>query len=167
MHRASIVVAAFLMTVLSVCANLPAQATKEAIAPAAVAKDTAAAPAPAVSAAPSTPAEATSTPASAPAKKADSQQWLLFVMVGVFVLFYVWMGRGRKKEQKKRAEMLSTLKKGDKVTTIGGVTGIVMEASADEVVIKVDEASNTKIRFARWAIRGVGEDSKAENTSKK
>ena len=30
MHRASIVVAAFLMTVLSVCANLPAQATKEA-----------------------------------------------------------------------------------------------------------------------------------------
>ena len=88
-------------------------------------------------------------------------------MVGVFVLFYVWMGRGRKKEQKKRAEMLSTLKKGDKVTTIGGVTGIVMEASADEVVIKVDEASNTKIRFARWAIRGVGEDSKAENTSKK
>jgi preprotein translocase subunit YajC len=58
--------------------------------------------------------------------------------------------------------MLGQLKKGDRIQTIGGVLGTVVEARDTEVLVKVDESSNTKIRFARSAIHRVLEDDKAE-----
>jgi len=88
--------------------------------------------------------------------------WIMLVLVGGFVLLYVWMSRGKKKEQQRRKEMLEALKKGDKITTIGGIVGTVMNVRDDEVTIKVDESSNTRMIFARWAVRGVGEAGKAE-----
>jgi preprotein translocase subunit YajC len=169
MTKAATLAAAFVMTVLSICANLPAQATQETIAPAAVQRDNAATPVAApVAGAPAAAPVPAEIPSTAPAAKKSpaDQPWMLIIMVGVFILFYVWLGRGRKKEQKKRTEMLSQLKKGDKVTTIGGIIGVATDVQAGEVVVKVDETSNTKIRFARWAIRGVGEDSKAETPQK-
>jgi preprotein translocase subunit YajC len=166
MSKAAMLVAALTMTVLSLCATLPAQSTQETIAPAAVQRDTATPPAAAPVLVEATPTTG-QAPTSKPAAKEESKPWILIVMLGGLVLVMVWSSRGRKKEQKKRTEMLSTLKKGDKITTIGGVTGTVTEVSADEVVVKVDESSNTKIRFARWAIRGVGEGSKSEISGQK
>ena len=84
------------------------------------------------------------------------QQGFIYIMLAVLVLMWVWMGRGKKKEQKKRQEMLGNLKKGDRITTIGGIVGSVIEVKPDEVVVKVDETNNTRMRFARWAIRGIG-----------
>ena len=89
----------------------------------------------------------------------------LLLIVGAFFLMYIWMGRGKRKEQQRRREMLSALKKGDKITTIGGAVGTVMEVREDEVTVKVDESGNVRMRFARWAIRGVGDLAKAENPS--
>ena len=48
--------------------------------------------------------------------------------------------------------MVQTLEKNDKVRTIGGIMGTVMEVKGDEVVLKVDEANNTKIRVISSAI---------------
>lgn len=92
--------------------------------------------------------------------------WPMILMAGLLFVMLFWMSRGKNKEAKKRAAMLSTLKKGDKITTIGGVIGTVIEIRADEVTVKVDESSNARMRFARWAIRGIGEDSKAETPGK-
>ncbi|MHC4563108.1 MAG: preprotein translocase subunit YajC [Planctomycetota bacterium] len=89
-------------------------------------------------------------------------QWFLPLMLGAFVLMYLFMGRNRRKQESKRREMLAALKKGDKVTSIGGVCGTVIEVKDDEVVVKVDETNNIRMRFARWAIRGVGDTAKAE-----
>jgi len=89
--------------------------------------------------------------------------WPLLLMIGGFFLLYIWMSRGRRKEQQRRQQMLNSLKKGDKVTTIGGIIGTVIEVRGDELTVKVDESSNTRMKFARWAIRGVGEAAKAEN----
>lgn len=86
----------------------------------------------------------------------------MLFLIGAMVLFFVFMGRGKRKTEKKRKEMLSALKKGDKVTTIGGIVGSVLEVRDDEVTIKIDENSNTRMRFARWAVRGVGSDAKNE-----
>ncbi len=86
----------------------------------------------------------------------------IWIMLGVMVLLYIWMGRNRRKQEAKRKEMLSALKKGDKITSIGGIVGTVIEARESEVVVKVDESNNVRLRFARWAIRGVGEEAKAE-----
>jgi len=87
----------------------------------------------------------------------------LLLMLGGFVLLWMWMGRGRRRQQQQRKQMIAALKKGDKVVTIGGVVGTVMEVRGDEITVKVDESSNVRMRFARWSIRGVGEAFKNEN----
>jgi preprotein translocase subunit YajC len=58
--------------------------------------------------------------------------------------------------------MLSELKKGDRVQTIGGILGTVVEARDTEILVKVDESSNAKIRFSRSAIHRVIEEEKSE-----
>jgi preprotein translocase subunit YajC len=86
--------------------------------------------------------------------------WLFAVLLGGVVLMWIWMGRGRRKQEAKRKEMLSNLKKGDKIVSIGGIIGTVIEAKPEEITVKVDETNNVRMKFARWAIRGVGEDAK-------
>jgi preprotein translocase subunit YajC len=88
---------------------------------------------------------------------------LMIVMLGGFFLLYIWMGRSRRKQRRQRQEMLTALKKGDKITSIGGIVGTVIEVRDDEVTVKVDETGNVRMKFARWAIRGVGEAGKAED----
>lgn len=83
----------------------------------------------------------------------------MFIMVmGIGVFFLVMMltaGRRQKREQKERQGMLDALKRNDKVQTIGGIIGTVAEVRNDEVVLKVDDAGQHKIRFARSAIQQV------------
>ena len=84
--------------------------------------------------------------------------WLLFGLC--FLILYVFMIRSKKNTENQRKSMLDQLKKGDRIQTIGGILGTVVEARDDEVVLKVDESSNTKIRFARSAIHRVLEPPK-------
>lgn len=70
-----------------------------------------------------------------------------------FIIFSSWSTQ--KKEKRKRAELMSSLKKQDKVQTIGGIIGTVAELRDDEVILKVDENSNTRIRFSRAAIQQI------------
>ncbi|HET6427605.1 MAG TPA: preprotein translocase subunit YajC [Phycisphaerae bacterium] len=93
--------------------------------------------------------------------------YILFVMLGGLVLLFVMTSRSKKKQQHKRNEMLATLKKGDKVTSIGGIVGTVIETREDEITVKVDEQNNVRMRFARWAIRGVGDAAKKEGPDEK
>jgi len=88
---------------------------------------------------------------------------MFLVMIGVLVLFFLMSSRSRKKRESKHREMLASLRKGDKVTSIGGVCGTIIEVKEDEITVKVDETNNVRMRFARWAIRGVGEAAKTEN----
>lgn len=92
---------------------------------------------------------------------------MLLVMLGALVLMFVFSSRSKKKQAAKRRDMLGALSKGDKITTIGGVVGTVIEVREDELIIKVDETNNIRMRFARWAIRGVGADAKTEAPQEK
>ncbi len=89
--------------------------------------------------------------------------WMLPAMIGALLLFYVMSSRGKKKRETKHREMLASLKKGDKVTSIGGICGTVVEVKEDEITVKVDETNNVRMHFARWAIRGIGDTGKTEN----
>jgi preprotein translocase subunit YajC len=89
------------------------------------------------------------------------------VLLGGFVLLYFWMGRSRRKQEAKRKEMLGNLKKNDRIVTIGGIIGTVVEAKPDEITIKVDESSNVRMKFARWAVRGPASESAQEPDDKK
>ena len=73
----------------------------------------------------------------------------------VFVGFYLFMFRGQKKTEKTRKQMLSAMKKGDEVMTIGGLIGRVVSVDEDEVVLKVDESANVKERYKKSAIQQV------------
>jgi preprotein translocase subunit YajC len=68
----------------------------------------------------------------------------------VIAIFYFLIIRPQNKKQKKTKNMLSALKKGDKVQSIGGIRGVVHNVSDDTVVVKVDD--NTKMEFAKSAI---------------
>lgn len=74
-------------------------------------------------------------------------------LVVIFAIFYFLMIRPQQKAQKKHKEMLSQIKKGDKVITRGGMHGVVY-GIADNIVT-VEVAENVKIKFNREAIAGV------------
>jgi len=78
----------------------------------------------------------------------------------VILIFYFLIIRPQNKKQKETQKMLSALKKGDKVLTIGGIYGVIQSVKEGSVVVKVDES--TKIEFSRSAIASVVESAKAE-----
>jgi len=85
------------------------------------------------------------------------QTTLLLVMVGFIVLMLVLSSRSRRKQAAQRQSLLAGMKKGDRVTTVGGVIGTLVEVRETEVVVKVDEQNNTRMRFLKSAISHVGE----------
>lgn len=66
------------------------------------------------------------------------------------VVFYFLLIRPQQKRQKERMAMLNALKKGDKVVTIGGLHGTIVDLNDDQVVLRVNE--NTKLTFERNAV---------------
>jgi preprotein translocase subunit YajC len=90
------------------------------------------------------------------------------VLIGAVILMsFLFMGKGKRGEEKARAEMLKQLKRGDRIQTIGGIQGSVTRAEEARVEVKVDEASNTKIWFARTAIARVIDAEKPEKVESK
>ena len=87
-------------------------------------------------------------------------------MLAMFVvLFYLIVLRPQQREQQQRRDMLSGLKKNDKVVTIGGIIGTIVEFSGDgsRVTLKVDDG--TRIKFTRSSLQGpYDEKSESENS---
>ncbi len=80
----------------------------------------------------------------------------LLLLLGGFLLLMIFTSfRSQKKEERRRKELINSLKKHDKVQTHAGIIGTVVELKDDQVVLKVDEASNTRIRFAKSAVAQV------------
>ncbi len=77
---------------------------------------------------------------------------IIVVMVGALILFSMLSQR---RQRKKRESLINSIKKHDKVQTVGGIVGSVVEVKPETVVLKVDESSNTRITFARSAIQQV------------
>ncbi len=96
---------------------------------------------------------------------ANPQDMVLVLIVAMFAYFIFSSSRTKKKEQKLRDDMLRNLKRGDRVVTAGGILGTVVDARDADVMLKVDESSNAKIKFTRDAIkRVITEDEAADQT---
>ncbi|MFH1830261.1 MAG: preprotein translocase subunit YajC [Pseudomonadota bacterium] len=77
----------------------------------------------------------------------------LLPLVVIFAIFYFLMIRPQQKQQKRHKEMLTALKKGDKVVTRGGMMGTVYAIA--ESIVTLEVADNVKIKFSRESIAGV------------
>lgn len=90
----------------------------------------------------------------------------MVLMIGMLVFWVFLIGGGSRKQKKKQAEMLATMSKGSKIITIGGIKGSVVEVREDEVLVKVDESANTRLRFSKDAIRTVTDGAGSSGDSK-
>lgn len=87
------------------------------------------------------------------------------VMIGLMiVIFYFFLIRPQKKQEKETKRMIDALKKGDKIVTIGGIYGTVFSVKDSTVVVKVDDS--TKIEFTKTAISRVVTEAPAEAPAK-
>ncbi len=109
---------------------------------------------------------ATTQPTQAMPFWANPQDMFLIVIFGMLMFFLFSSSRTKKQEQKQRDEMLKNMKRGDRVMTAGGILGSVVEVRDTEVVLKVDESSNTKIKFTRDAIKRVLTEDEAAGSAK-
>ncbi|MFA5447422.1 MAG: preprotein translocase subunit YajC [Sphaerochaeta sp.] len=77
-----------------------------------------------------------------------------FVTFGLIIgIFYFLIIRPQRKRDKETKDMLASIKKGDKVVSIGGIHGTVMVVKENSVVVKVDD--NTRLEFSRNAINSI------------
>ena len=73
---------------------------------------------------------------------------MLAVMIGVF---YFMLIRPENKRKKEAEQMRSAVKTGDHVTTIGGITGTVVDVKEEKFVIETS-ADQVRVEFAKWAL---------------
>ncbi len=73
---------------------------------------------------------------------------MLLIMIAVF---YFFMIRPENKRKKEAEQMRSAVKTGDQITTIGGITGTVVNVKDDKFVIETG-ADQVRIEFAKWAL---------------
>lgn len=91
----------------------------------------------------------------------------LIPIILVFVVFYFFMISSQRKQKKERANMLTSLRKGDSVMMNGGELGKIVDLDDKTVLIKVDETNNTKIRYSRDAVLNVTDRKDGEKAAEK
>ncbi|WP_432797640.1 preprotein translocase subunit YajC [Poriferisphaera sp. WC338] len=82
----------------------------------------------------------------------------IWILIGFVLLMFIFSGSSQRKEKKRKAALLAQMKKGSKVQSIGGIIGTVMDIREDNVIVKIDENTNTKMTFNRSAIQSVIEE---------
>ncbi len=75
----------------------------------------------------------------------------VIMMVAMIAIFYFLMIRPENKRKKEAEQMRNSVKTGDKITTIGGIVGTVVNVKEDKFVIETS-ADQVRIEFAKWAI---------------
>ena len=97
----------------------------------------------------------------------NSMMSLVF-MVGIFAVFYFLMIRPQQRRQKEQVKFRNSVRKGDRIITIGGIHGKITEVNKETVVLEIDKG--VKITLERSAISMEGTkrytDENAKNEQK-
>ena len=89
-----------------------------------------------------------------PAAGVGSGFGLLLPILLFIPIFYLLLIRPQQRKQKQWQEMLSKIKTGDRVTTSGGIRGVILSLKEDAIVIRV-APDNLKLEVAKTAIASV------------
>jgi len=93
-----------------------------------------------------------------PAGEVDNSFFLFFIMLpAILILMWFMFANPQRKQEQRLRQMLNTLEKNDRVMTVGGLIGTIhsIDKEQNEIVLKVDEANNTRIRFHLTSISTV------------
>ena len=82
--------------------------------------------------------------------------FMIFVLIAVFVAYMVYSNRQQKKRQKETQDTLNAIKPGNKVKTIGGICGVVVEVCAEDNTIVIETGTETSgksyVKFDKQAV---------------
>ena len=102
--------------------------------------------------------------APAAAQPAGGGMSMMIPMLLILAIFYFMLIRPDNKRKKEAEQMRSSVKNGDKITTIGGIVGTVVNVKEDKLVIETG-ADQVRIEIAKWAMstnETAAENAKAE-----
>lgn len=91
---------------------------------------------------------------------------LLLMMVVMLAVMYFLMIRPENKRKKKAQEMRDSLKKGDIITSIGGIIGKIVSVGKDTIIIETSE-DRVRLELTKWAVSSVGVQSGEQPEEKK
>lgn len=77
-------------------------------------------------------------------------------LILLFVIFYFMLIRPQQKQQRKRQDLLKSLKKGDRVVTIGGMYGVIKEINENVLTVRI--ADNVNVKLLRGGVDRVLDD---------
>ena len=75
----------------------------------------------------------------------------IFMIVAMLAVFYFMLIRPENKRKKEAEELRASVKTGDKITTIGGIVGTVVNVKEDRIVIE-SGADQVRLELMKWAI---------------
>ena len=90
----------------------------------------------------------------------------IIMIVLMFALLYFMLIRPEKKRKQQAQQMRDGLKKGDTITTIGGIIGKVVSIDKDTFVIETSE-DRVRVQFAKWALSTGGGQTGEQPEAKK
>lgn len=70
-------------------------------------------------------------------------------------IFYFMLIRPENKRKKANEEMRNSLKKGDTVTTIGGIVGTIVKVNASTIIVETSE-DRVRLELTKWAVSSTG-----------
>lgn len=83
-------------------------------------------------------------------------------LIFMVVIYYLLMAAPQKKQQQQRDKMIASLRKGDKVVTVGGIHGKVVRSDPDEKIVTVQVAKGVEVDFSLAAISSFTRDGEGE-----
>ena len=82
---------------------------------------------------------------------ASGMSSMLVTLVLMLAVFYFMLIRPENKRKKEAEQMRSSVKNGDKITTIGGIVGTVVNVKENNLVIETG-ADQVRVEIAKWAM---------------
>ena len=70
---------------------------------------------------------------------------IIFIAL-IFVVFFVFIIRPQRKKEQQKAQMVNELKKGDKVITIGGIHGTIVQLGETSVTLEIDKSARLRVQ---------------------
>ena len=90
---------------------------------------------------------------------------ILMIVVMLAIMDFI-MIRPENKRKKKAQEMRDSLKKGDVITSIGGIVGRIVSVSKDTIVVETSD-DRVRMELTKWAVSSVGVQSGEQPEEKK